>query len=155
MCSVAVSHKQLVKKFMRCRSKFSKSKSEKVGAVTGTFYDLLLQIQNRQNSSNAAASVSIERSIIRDTLTVSTIASRSTTTADLCSTERYRETPQTTDHLRTSIKEIKNTSWGRAPPVFHLLRAARELTNSKTNTSARSLITALAGGTGAKVCTRL
>lgn len=137
MCSVAVSHKQLVKRFMHCGSKLSKSDSEKVGAVTGTFYDLWPQIQNRQNSSNAAASVSIERSIIRDTLTVSTIASRSTTTADLCSAERYRETPQTTDHLRASIKEIKSASWGRAPPVFHLLGAARELTNSKTNTSVR------------------
>lgn len=155
MCSAAVSHKQLLKKLMCRRSKFSKSNSEEVGAVTGTFYDLWLQIQNRQNSGNAAASVSIERSIIRDTLTVSTIASRSTTTADLCSAERYRETPQTTDHLRASIKGIKNTSWGRAPPVSHLLRAARVLTNSKTNTSARSLITALAGRTGAKVCTRL
>lgn len=50
-----------------------------------------------QNSSNETAHVFVQFSIIRGTLTVPSISSRSTETADLFSAARYRETDQTTD----------------------------------------------------------
>lgn len=65
--------------------------------MTGTVYDLWLQMENRQNSSNEIAHVYVQFSIMRGTLTVSSIISRSTETADLFSAGHYWETDQTTD----------------------------------------------------------
>lgn len=65
--------------------------------VTGTVYDLWLQMKNRQNSSNDIAHIYVQLSINCGTLTVSSIISRSPLTADLFSAAHYKESDQTTD----------------------------------------------------------
>lgn len=85
-------HKQVVTLF-----ELSKNPCITANDVTGTVYDLWLQMENRLNSSNEIAHIYVQFSIIRGTLTVSSIISRSTLTADLFRKAHYKETDQTTE----------------------------------------------------------